>query len=112
MSTVIVHVNINKENKNNKSSLQLTCLQNSLLIIIVDTPEKDISNVDRKSDMIKVHTSSVKSSLSLFSCTIRAMYSIFNRAQKQSLMLKSYLPGVNLSVYPKSHNENIAFLKN
>ena len=110
MSTVIVHVNINKENKNNKSSLQLTCLQNSLLIIIVDTPEKDISNVDRKYDMRKVRKSSLNSSSTLFSCPISSIYSRVNCAQKQRLMLKLYIPGINRSIF-QINITKISFLK-
>ena len=41
---------------------------------IVDTPEMDLPNVDRISDMRKVHTSSVNSSSTLFSCSICTMY--------------------------------------
>ena len=43
-----------------KSICQLSCLQNSLLMVILDTPEKDVSNVNIKSDMIQVRTSVVK----------------------------------------------------
>ena len=46
---------------------------------IFDTPEKYLSNVDRKSDMRKVRTSSVNSSSTLFPFSIRAMYNIVNR---------------------------------
>ena len=53
-------------------------LQNSLLMSIVDTPEKYLSKVDRKADMKKVRTSSVKSSSTLSSCSIRAMYNRVN----------------------------------
>ena len=55
-----------KKGQNKDASCQITHLQNSLLISIVDTPENYLSNVDRKSDMIKVRTSSVKSSSTLF----------------------------------------------
>ena len=43
---------------------------------IVDTPEKDVSKVDRKLDKRKIRTSSIKSSSTLFSCSIRSMYNI------------------------------------
>ena len=43
------------------SYFQLTRLKNSLLISIVDTPEKDLFNVDQKSYMRKLRTSSVNS---------------------------------------------------
>ena len=49
-----------------KSFPELTHLQTSLLMIIVDTPERDLSNVDGKFDIRKVCTSSVKSSSTLF----------------------------------------------
>ena len=51
---------------------------------IVDIPEKDLSNVDRKSDTRKVRTSSVKSSSTLFSCSIHAMYNRVHCDQKQT----------------------------
>ena len=73
---------------------------------IVDTPEKDLSNVDRKYDMRKVRTSSVNSSSTFFS-TIRAMYNIVNCDQKQRLVLKSYITGINPLIYPKRHYDNI-----
>ena len=52
---------------------------------IFDTLEKYLSSVDRKYDVIKIRTSSVKSSSTLFSCLIRGMYNVVNRAQKQCL---------------------------
>ena len=51
--------------------------------------------------MRKVHTSSVNSSSALFSCSIHSMYNIVNRSQKQHLMLKSYIPGINLLIGPR-----------
>ena len=45
--------------------------------------------------------------LTLFSCSIYAIYSIVSCAKKQRLMLKSYLPGINTLVFPKIHYENI-----
>ena len=74
---------------------------------IVDTLEKDLSNVDRKSDIRKVHTSSVKSSSTLSSCSIRVIYNIVSRSEKQRLVLKSYLTGINTSIFPKRHYDNI-----
>ena len=41
---------------------------------IVDTPEKNVSNIDRKLDKRKVRTFSINSSSTLFFCSIRAMY--------------------------------------
>ena len=57
--------------------------------------------------MRKLRTSSVKSSSTLFSCSIHAMYNKFNCSQKQRLVLKSYLPGINTSIFPKRHDDNI-----
>ena len=49
-------------------------------MIIVDTHEKDSSNLEGKSDTSKVHTSLVKLSPTLFSRSVRAMFILFNRA--------------------------------
>ena len=51
-------------------------------MIINDTPENYLSNVDRKSEMRKVRTYSVKLSSSSFSCSMCAIYKIDNRAKK------------------------------
>ena len=48
------------EDKNN-STCQMNHPQNLLLISIFDTPENDVSNVDRKPDKRKICTSSIKS---------------------------------------------------
>ena len=74
---------------------------------IVDTPEKDISKVDRKLDKIKIRKYSIKSSSILFSCSIRAMYNIVHSAQNKRLTLKSYINGINTSILPKKRYENI-----
>ena len=55
---------------------------------IVDTPVKDVPNVDSKLDKRKIHTSLINSSSKLFSCSIRAMYNRVHRAQNQLLVLK------------------------
>ena len=68
MSKLIVNLVSKKCENNNNSTCQLNHLHNSLLMSIVDTPEKDISNVDRKLDKRKIGTISIKSSLILFSC--------------------------------------------
>ena len=60
-----------------------------------------------KSDMIKVRKSSINSSSTLFYCSICAMYNIFYCAQNKSLMLKSYIPGINTLVFIKRHYDNI-----
>ena len=96
----IVHLGINKCENNNNSTFQISCLQNLLLMSIFDTPEKYLSNVDCKSDMIKVRTSSVKSSSTNISCSICAMYNIVHCAPNKLLVLNLYLPGVNTSIFP------------
>ena len=56
--------------------------------------------------MIKVRTYSVNSSLTLFSCSIRAIYNRVKSDQKQHLVLKSYIPGINSLIGPKRHYDN------
>ena len=56
---------------------------------IVDTHEKYVSNVDSKLNNRKVCTSSIKSSSTLFTCSIHAMYNRVHRAQNKHLMLNS-----------------------
>ena len=70
-------------------------LRNYLLLSIFNTPENYLSNVDRKSEMRKVSTYSVKLSSSSFSCSMCAIYNRANRAKKYFLVLNSYLPGIN-----------------
>ena len=79
---MIVNLRIKKGENNDNSSNQLTRIQNYLLISTDDTPEKDLSNVNGKFDMKKVRTSSVKSSSTLFSCSICAIDNRVNCAQK------------------------------
>ena len=74
---------------------------------IVDTPLKDIPNVDSKLDKRKIPTSLINSSSKLFSCSIRAMYNRFHRAQNQLLVLKSFIPAINTTIFPKKQYENI-----
>ena len=74
---------------------------------IVYTPEKYLSNVDQKSDVIKVCESSVKSSSTLFSCSIHAIYGRGNRAQTQHLFLNPYIPGIHYLMIIKIHYDNI-----
>ena len=62
---------------------------------IVDTPKNKVSKVDRKLDKRKIHTSSINSSSTLFSCSIPAMYNIAHRSPNRNLTLKSYIPGIN-----------------
>ena len=77
------------------------------MMSIFDTLEYYLSNIDRKSDMRKVRTSSVKSSSILFSCLICTMYNIVHCVQIQHLMLNSYIPGINIPICPKRHCGNI-----
>ena len=51
---------------------------------IVDNPENYESNVDRKLDERKLRKSSIKSSSTLFSCSISEIYDRFHRGQKQT----------------------------
>ena len=76
-------------------------------MIIVDTPENDVSNVDRKVDKRKIHISLINSPSTLFSCSIHAMYNRAHRAQNQCLTLKSFIPAINISIFTKKHYENI-----
>ena len=48
MIKMIINSGSNKCENNNKSTCQLSCLKNFLLMIIVYTPEKALSNVDQK----------------------------------------------------------------
>ena len=70
------------------STGHLNHIQIPLLISIVDTPEKDASNIDRKFDKRKVHTYSINSTSTLFYCSIRAMYKRVNNTQNKRLVLK------------------------
>ena len=78
-----------------KFTCQLNYLQNSLLIRIVDTPENDVSKVDRKLDKIKMRTSSIKSPSTLFSFSISAMYNRVHCDLNKRLMMKSYIHDIN-----------------
>ena len=50
MRKMIVKLVSKKCEKINNSTYQQNHLQNSLLMSIIDTPENDVSNVDRKLD--------------------------------------------------------------
>ena len=63
---MVFHLGNNKFEDNNNSTCKLKYLQNSLLMIIVDTPENYVSNVDRKLDKRKISTSSIKSASTYF----------------------------------------------
>ena len=56
MRKMVVNLGSKKGKNNYNSSPKLTCLQNSLLMSIVDTPEKDLSNFEGKYYMRKVRT--------------------------------------------------------
>ena len=88
MGTIVVNLSNKKFENNNNSTDHLNHIQKLFLISIVDTPEKDVSNVYRKLDKRKIRTSLIKSSSTFFSCSIREVYNIFHRAQNQRLMLK------------------------
>ena len=75
---------------------------------IVNTPEKDVSNDNRKVYKRKIRTSLINSSSELFYCSICAMYNRVHRAQNKRLMLKSFIPAINTSFFPKKHYENIS----
>ena len=88
-------VNLGSKKYKKNSAFQLNHLQNHLLLSIFDTPENDLTRVDRKSDMRKVRVYLINSSSILFFCSIRAMYDRVNIAQNKILVSKSYIPGVN-----------------
>ena len=100
MGKMIVNLSNIKCENNNKSTGHLIQIQKSSLLVIVDTPEKDVSNVYSKSDNRKICTSLINSSSTLSSCSIRAMYNIFHHAQNQRLVLKSLIPAINTSILP------------
>ena len=86
---IIVNLGSKKYENNNNSTCQLKHPQNMLLMSIVYTPESYVSNFNRKLDKRKVSTSSIKSSSTLFSCSIRAMYNRVNRAKNKRLTKSS-----------------------
>ena len=92
----IVNLSNKKCKNNNNSTGHLNHIHKSLLMSLVDTPEKDVSNVDRKLYKKKVHTSSINSSSTLFSCSICEIYNRVHRAQNKRLMLKSFIPAINI----------------
>ena len=71
----------NKGENKDYYSPQLTRPQNKLLMRIFDTTKKYLYTIEGKSDMLKVHTSSVKSSSTLFYCSIRTTYKKMNSAK-------------------------------
>ena len=88
MSKIIVKLGINIFNRNYKSSLKLIDLHRSLLMIISGPPEKDVPFGEVKFLTSKLCTYYVKSSSSLFLCSICSMCNRFNISQNQCIMLK------------------------
>ena len=81
---MIVNLGSKKYEDKNNSTCQLNHLQNLLSMSIVDTPERDVSKVDRKLYKRKIRTSSIKSSSTSFSCSIRSVYNRFYSGKKVS----------------------------
>ena len=100
MGSIIVNLSNEKYKNNSNSTYHINLIHKSLLMIIFDTPEKDVSNFDGKLDKRTIRTSLIKSSSTLFSCSMRAMYNRLYRAQNQRLMLKSFIPDINTSIFP------------
>ena len=84
----------NKGDRNDDSSPKITGLQSSLLMIIVDNLEKDVSQSKGNTLTRKLRKDYVKSSSSLFSCSIHDIYTRVNCDQKKCLMLKPYITRV------------------
>ena len=101
MGKIIVSLGNNKCENNNNSICRLNHIQKSLSMSILDTSKKDVSNFDRKLYKRKVCTYSIKSSSTLFYCSIRAMYNIVHHAQNKRPVLNSYTPEINTSIFPK-----------
>ena len=78
---MVVNLGSKKCKNNSTRTCLLTHLHHSLLMIIIDIPENDLSNAGRKYDMGKVRTSWVNSSLTLFLCSVRAIYNRVNYAK-------------------------------
>ena len=111
MSKMIANFINNKWGENNKTTDRINQIQISLLMSILDTPEKTVSNIDWEADKRKICTSLIKSSSKIFSCLIRAIYNRVHCAQNKRLMLKSFIPAINTSIVPKKYMK-ISFLKN
>ena len=78
---MIVNLGSEKCDNNNNSTCQLSRLQNSLLVSIVDIPEKDLSNVDL--EIIHERSTYIISKVIItFFSSIRAMYNRVIRDQK------------------------------
>ena len=88
---LIVDLGNKKESSNDHSYPKLTDLQNKLLMITSDTPEKDISNYENKTITRKVRNYYVKYYYALFSCSIHAMYNRVHSDQSKHLTLNHTL---------------------
>ena len=84
MIKIILNLGSKRCKNNNNLTFQLTRLQDSLLMSIVETPEKDLSNPDCKSDIRKERTYSVMSSPTLFYSSIREIYDRVNFLKTKS----------------------------
>ena len=107
MGKIIFNLRNKKCEKNNNSTGHLNHIQKSLLMSIIDTPENDVSNFASKVYKRKIRTSLINSSSTLFSCSIWSMYNRFNRDQNQRLMLRSFIPEINISIPPNKYYEHI-----
>ena len=67
MGEIIVNLNNNKCKNNNKSTGHINHIQKLVLLSIVDSPEKDVSNVYSKVEKRKMFTSLIKSPSTIFS---------------------------------------------
>ena len=104
---MVVNLGNNKCKNNNNSKCYINNIRISLLMSIVETSKKNVSNIDRKLYKRKVRTSSINSSSTLFSYSICAVYNRVHRSQNQRLMLKTYIPAINKSIFSKKLYENI-----
>ena len=88
MRKMIVNLVSKKGDNNDNSYPQLSRLHNSLLMIIVEYNEIDLSHGEWTTDTMKLHTYYVKLSSILFSCSICEMYSqtwYNNHVQKMTI---------------------------
>ena len=104
MRKIVFNLVSKKVDNDEKSYPQLSCLYNSLLIWIVDTPENHLSRVEVQVITSKVRTYSAKSLSKLFSCSLRKMYNIFHLYQRQRLMLRSYITGIDSMIGPNRYH--------
>ena len=107
MRKIIFNLGSKKYEDNKNSTCKLNYLQNSLLMSIVDNPEKNVSTFNRKIDKRKIGTSSIMSSSALFYFLVHVIYNIVHYDQNKHIMLESYINGINTSILLKKHYENI-----